>query len=145
MVPHHGTSAGGRGQAQIFYQILLFMKALLLFPVPPSLRSFSVNLSLEAAQDFLSKQENPCRLWILVPWASNMHMLQRKQAWVSDPVAELFPVSGRCDQGYFKTGIEEQEEWISSLWILPVPPGSQRVALGTHGSSTGELQGVKQM
>lgn len=113
IVPPWGTSAGGGGQAQTFCQTLVVTRAPLPSPVPPSLRSLSVSLPPEAAQDTLSRQENPCRLQILLPWASNTLMLQSKQAWVSGPVPELFPVHGRHDRGYFRTGIGAGVEGIS--------------------------------
>lgn len=62
---------------------------------------------------------------------------------MSDPVPELFPVRGRHDWGYLRPGIGEGEEGTSSLWILPVPPGFHRAALGMHGSDAGGLREVK--
>lgn len=42
---------------QIFNQILVVTKALIVSPFPPSLKSSSVTLPLEAAQEFLLRRE----------------------------------------------------------------------------------------
>lgn len=126
----------------MFNQILVVTKALIVSPFPPSPKSSSVSLPLEAAQEFLLRREP--HVGCESPASSLGHLYAVKKTHVSpatacglDPVPGLFHVHGRHDQDYFRTGPGEGAEGISCLQTPSKSPCSDRSALDMHVSNAG--------